>query len=220
MVPSSIGNLKNGTCAVAEKYLNYIGGKWIPAAGGEFSENRNPADTDDLLGLFPKSASADVDRAAVAARDAFDGWRLTPAPKRGEILYRLGQIFMGRKEECARLMTREMGKIIKETRGDVQEGIDTAFYAAGEGRRLFGDTCPVELPNKFGMSIRQPVGVCGLITPWNFPMAIATWKMFPALICGNTVILRPASDTPASAVKFVEAVAEAGSTKRAKWGRS
>ncbi|MDD4857348.1 MAG: aldehyde dehydrogenase family protein, partial [Candidatus Krumholzibacteria bacterium] len=133
-----------------------------------------------------------------------------PAPRRGEILYRLAQVLMARKEECARLMTREMGKIIKETRGDVQEGIDTAFYAAGEGRRLFGDTCPVELPNKFGMSVRQPIGVCGLITPWNFPMAIATWKMFPALICGNTVVLKPASDTPASAAKLVEAVAEAG----------
>jgi acyl-CoA reductase-like NAD-dependent aldehyde dehydrogenase len=195
---------------MAEKYLNYIGGAWVPAAGGEFFENRNPADTGDLIGLFPKSSPADVDAAVSAAQGAFDRWRLTPAPKRGEILYRLGQILMGRKEEIARLMTREMGKIIKETRGDVQEGIDTAFYAAGEGRRLFGDTCPVELPNKFGMSIRQPVGVCGLITPWNFPMAIATWKMFPALICGNTVILKPASDTPASASKLVEAVAEAG----------
>jgi acyl-CoA reductase-like NAD-dependent aldehyde dehydrogenase len=195
---------------MAEKYLNYIGGTWVPAAGGEFFENRNPADTGDLIGLFPKSSPADVDAAVSAAQGAFDRWRLTPAPKRGEILYRLGQILMGRKEEIARLMTREMGKIIKETRGDVQEGIDTAFYAAGEGRRLFGDTCPVELPNKFGMSIRQPVGVCGLITPWNFPMAIATWKMFPALICGNTVILKPASDTPASASKLVEAVAEAG----------
>jgi acyl-CoA reductase-like NAD-dependent aldehyde dehydrogenase len=195
---------------VAERYLNYIGGKWVGPEGGEFFENRNPADTKDLIGLFPKSSPADVDGAVRAAADAFDSWRLTPAPKRGEILYRLGQILASRKEECARLMTREMGKILKETRGDVQEGIDTAFYAAGEGRRLFGDTCPVELPNKFGMSIRQPVGVCGLITPWNFPMAIATWKMFPALICGNTVILKPASDTPASAVKLVEAVADAG----------
>jgi len=195
---------------VAERYLNYINGEWVQPEGGEFFENRNPADTNDLIGLFPKSSPADVDRAVKAAHDAFDAWRLTPAPKRGEMLYRLGQVLMARKEECARLMTREMGKIIKETRGDVQEGIDTAFYAAGEGRRLFGDTCPVELPNKFGMSIRQPVGVCGLITPWNFPMAIATWKMFPALICGNTVVLKPASDTPASAVKLVEAVAEAG----------
>jgi acyl-CoA reductase-like NAD-dependent aldehyde dehydrogenase len=195
---------------VAERYLNYIGGKWVPAEGGEFFENRNPADTNDLIGLFPRSSAADVDRAVEAAGGAFDSWRLTPAPKRGEILYRVAQAIMAHKEDYARLMTREMGKIIKETRGDVQEGIDTAFYAAGEGRRLFGDTCPVELPNKFGMSIRQPIGVCGLITPWNFPMAIATWKMFPALICGNTVILKPASETPASAVKLVEAVIEAG----------
>ena len=195
---------------MAVRYRNFIGGEWVDAEGGEFFENRNPADTSDLIGQFPKSSSADVDRAVKAARDAFDAWRLIPAPRRGEILYRLGHILMSRKEECARLMTREMGKIIKETRGDVQEGIDTAFYAAGEGRRLFGDTCPVELPNKFGMSIRQPIGVCGLITPWNFPMAIATWKMFPALICGNTVVLKPASDTPASAVKLVEATAEAG----------
>ena len=195
---------------MADRYLNHIGGKWMPAGDGEWFENRNPADTNDLIGLFPKSSKADVDAAVQAASDAFDGWRLMPAPKRGELLYRLGEILAGRKEEIARLMTREMGKILKETRGDVQEGIDTAFYAAGEGRRLFGDTVPVELPNKFGMSIRQPIGVCGLITPWNFPMAIATWKMFPALICGNTVILKPASDTPASAVKLVEAVIEAG----------
>jgi acyl-CoA reductase-like NAD-dependent aldehyde dehydrogenase len=195
---------------MAERYLNFIGGKWIPARGGEFFENRNPADKDDLIGLFPKSSAADVDAAVEAASKAYDAWRLTPAPRRGEILFRLGQVLARHKEENARLMTREMGKILSETRGDVQEGIDTAFYAAGEGRRLFGDTVPVELPNKFGMSIRQPIGVCGLITPWNFPMAIATWKMFPALICGNTVILKPASDTPASAVKLVEAVIEAG----------
>jgi acyl-CoA reductase-like NAD-dependent aldehyde dehydrogenase len=195
---------------LADRYLNYIGGKWIPAESGEFFENRNPADTTDIIGLFPKSSPADVDRAVKAAEAAYDSWRLTPAPRRGEILMRLGQVLVQRKEEYARLMTREMGKILKETRGDVQEGIDTAFYASGEGRRLFGDTVPVELPNKFGMSIRQPIGVCGLITPWNFPMAIPTWKMFPALICGNTVVLKPASDTPASAAKLVEAAAEAG----------
>lgn len=195
---------------MAERYLNCIGGAWVGAESGEFFENINPADTSDLIGLFPKSSAADVDRAVEAAEKAFDAWRLTPAPKRGEILYRLGRILQDRKEEIARLMTREMGKVIKETRGDVQEGIDTAFYAAGEGRRLFGDTVPVEFRNKFGMSVRAPVGVCGLITPWNFPMAIATWKMFPALICGNTVVLKPASDTPASAVKLVEAAIEAG----------
>jgi acyl-CoA reductase-like NAD-dependent aldehyde dehydrogenase len=195
---------------LAEKYLNYVGGQWVAAESGEFFENRNPADTRDLVGLFPKSSSVDVEKAVAAAAAAYDAWRLTPAPKRGEALMRLGRILVERKEEIARLMTREMGKILKETRGDVQEGIDTAFYAAGEGRRLFGDTVPVELPDKFGMSVRQPIGVCGLITPWNFPMAIPTWKMFPALVCGNTVVLKPASDTPASAVKLVEAAIDAG----------
>jgi len=195
---------------VAEKYLNYIGGKWVPAESGDFFENRNPADRDDIIGLFPKSSSVDVDKAVKAAQDAYDNWRLTPAPKRAEIILKLGQILKERKEEIARLMTREMGKILAEARGDVQEGIDTAFYAAGEGRRMFGDTVPAELPNKFCMSVRMPIGVCGLITPWNFPMAIPTWKMFPALVCGNTVILKPASDTPASAVKLVEAAIEAG----------
>jgi len=195
---------------VAEKYLNYIGGKWVPAESGEFFENRNPADKDDVIGLFPKSSSVDVDKAVKAAQEAYDSWRLTPAPKRAEIILKLGQILKERKEEMARLMTREMGKILAETRGDVQEGIDTAFYAAGEGRRMFGDTVPAELPNKFCMSVRMPIGVCGLITPWNFPVAIPTWKMFPALVCGNTVILKPASDTPASAVKLVEAAIDAG----------
>lgn len=182
----------------------------MAAESGEFFENRNPADTRDIVGLFPKNSSVDVEKAVAAAPAAYDGWRLTPAPKRGEVLIRLGQILVQRKEEIARIMTREMGKILEETRGDVQEGIDTAFYAAGEGRRLFGDTVPVELPNKFGMSVRQPIGVCGLITPWNFPLAIPSWKMFPALICGNTVVLKPASDTPASAAKLVEAAIDAG----------
>lgn len=195
---------------MADKYLNYIGGKWVQAGSGEFFENRNPADRDDIVGLFPRSSGEDVDRAVEAARKAYDSWRLTPAPKRGEILVQLGRRLIERKEENARLMTREMGKILKETRGDIQEGIDTAYYTAGEGRRMFGDTVPAELPNKFAMSVRQPVGVCGLITPWNFPMAIPTWKMFPALICGNTVVLKPASDTPASAAKLVQAAIDAG----------
>jgi len=195
---------------VAEKYMNYIGGKWVAAESGEYFENRNPADKDDLIGLFPKSSKVDLDKAVAAAKKAYEEWRLMPAPKRGEILFKLGQILKDRKEEMARMMTREMGKILQETRGDVQEGIDTAFYAAGEGRRMFGDTVPAELPDKFCMSVRQPIGVCGLITPWNFPVAIPTWKMFPALVCGNTVVLKPASYTPASAVKLVEAVIEAG----------
>ncbi|MCH6546672.1 MAG: aldehyde dehydrogenase family protein, partial [Deltaproteobacteria bacterium] len=152
----------------------------------------------------------DVHRAVSAAKKAFPKWRLVPAPKRGAILQRVGELLRERKEEIARTMTREMGKILKETRGDVQEGIDTAFYTAGEGRRLFGATTPSELPDKFAMSIRVPVGVCGLITPWNFPMAIPTWKLFPALLCGNTVVLKPAEDTPATAVKLDEILEEAG----------
>ncbi|MBI4488632.1 MAG: aldehyde dehydrogenase family protein [Deltaproteobacteria bacterium] len=191
-------------------YKNYIGGKWVEAKSGKTFENRNPANRHELIGLFPASGPEDVDEAVSAAKKAFPKWRLVPAPKRGEILYRAGELLRQRKEEIARAMTREMGKILKETRGDVQEGIDTAFYAAGEGRRLFGETTPSELPDKFAMSMRAPIGVCGLITPWNFPMAIPTWKLFPALLCGNTVVLKPAKDTPHTAVKLFEILEEAG----------
>ncbi len=195
---------------MAEIYCNYINGRWIGAKSGRTFENRNPADRRDLVGLFPDSDLEDIDAAVCAAKKAQAHWRLVPAPKRGEILYRVGEILRRRKEEIARAMTREMGKILKEARGDVQEGIDTAYYAAGEGRRLFGETTPSELPDKFAMSIRAPVGVCGLITPWNFPMAIPTWKIFPALVCGNTVVLKPAEDTPHTAVKLFEIIEEAG----------
>jgi len=195
---------------MADLFKNYIDGKWVDAKSGKSFENRNPANRHDLIGSFPASGPEDVDVAVRAAKRAFAGWRLVPAPKRGEILYRVGDLLCQRKEEIARIMTREMGKILKETRGDVQEGIDTAFYVAGEGRRLFGETTPSELPNKFAMSIRTPIGVCALITPWNFPMAIPTWKLFPALICGNTVVLKPAEDTPHTAVKLFEILAAAG----------
>ncbi|HEY2990102.1 MAG TPA: aldehyde dehydrogenase family protein [Candidatus Binatia bacterium] len=195
---------------MAEIYKNYIAGRWVAAKSGKTFENRNPADRCELIGQFPDSNGADIDEAVGAAKRALPQWRLVPAPKRGEILYRVGEILRRRKEEIARAMTREMGKILKETRGDVQEGIDTAYYAAGEGRRLFGATVPAELPDKFAMSVRAPVGVCGLITPWNFPLAIPTWKLFPALLCGNTVVLKPAEDTPLTAVKLFEILAEAG----------
>ena len=195
---------------MAEIYKNHIEGKWVDAKSGRTFENRNPANRRDLIGLFPDSGPEDIDEAIGAAKKALPGWRLVPAPKRGELLFRVGEILRRRKEEIARAMTREMGKILKETRGDVQEGIDTAYYAAGEGRRLFGETTPAELPNKFAMSIRVPVGVCGLITPWNFPMAIPTWKLFPALLCGNTVVLKPAEDTPHTAVTLFEILEEAG----------
>jgi alpha-ketoglutaric semialdehyde dehydrogenase len=195
---------------MTDQFKNYIDGNWLMARSGKTFENRSPADRNDLIGVFPASGPAEVDAAVGAARRAFAGWRLVPAPKRGEILYRVGELLRKNKEEIARGMTREMGKVLKETRGDVQEGIDTAFYVAGEGRRLFGETTPAELPNKFAMSVRMPIGVCALITPWNFPMAIPTWKMFPALVCGNTVVLKPAEDTPLTAVKLVEILSEAG----------
>ena len=195
---------------MADLYKNYINGEWVEARSGRTFENRNPANRHDLIGLFPASGAEDVDEAVGAARRAFAKWRLVPAPKRGEILYRIGELLRKHKEEIAHIMTREMGKILKETRGDVQEGIDTAYYAAGEGRRLFGETTPSELPDKFAMSVRVPIGVCGLITPWNFPMAIPTWKLFPALLCGDTVVLKPAEDTPHTAVKLFEILEEAG----------
>ncbi|QBD80497.1 aldehyde dehydrogenase family protein [Ktedonosporobacter rubrisoli] len=190
-------------------FQNYIGGKWQPAASGQTFPNYNPA-TGELLGHFPLSDQADVDAAVAAARKAFEKWRLVPAPKRGEILFRVGELLVRHKEELAQIMTQEMGKVLKETRGDVQEGIDMAYYMGGEGRRLFGYSVPVELPNKSGVAMRDPVGVVGCITPWNFPIAIPTWKMFPALVAGNTIVLKPAEDTPRSALRLVELLYEAG----------
>jgi aldehyde dehydrogenase (NAD+) len=195
---------------MGDAFLNYIGGRWLAAQSARQFENRNPANRNDLIGLFPASGGEDVDAAVQAAKQAYTSWRLVPAPKRGEILYRVGELLKKYKEELARIETREMGKVLKETRGDVQEGIDCAFLNAGEGRRLFGETTPAELPNKFAMSVRMPMGVCALITPWNFPLAIPTWKLFPALICGNSVILKPAEDTPHTAHRFFEILIEAG----------
>jgi aldehyde dehydrogenase (NAD+) len=194
-------------------YHNYIDGEWTPSASGEVFENRNPADADDLIGVFQKSTRQDVDRAIDAARRAYERWRLVPAPRRAEIVFRAAQILVGRKDEYAREMTREMGKVLKETRGDVQEAIDMSFFYAGEGRRMYGQTTPSELPSKFAMSVRQPIGICGIITPWNFPMAIPSWKIVPAIVCGNTVVFKPASLTPLSAVNFVKVLEEAGLPK-------
>jgi len=193
-----------------EEQANYIGGRWIPARSGRTFENRNPADRDDIVGIFPESDRSDVDAAVAAAKKAFPGWRDTPAPRRAEVLYAAGEILKRDKEKLARLMTREMGKVLAETRGDVQEAIDMAFLAAGEGRRLFGFTTPSELPNKFAMCVRQPVGVCAFVTPWNFPMAIPAWKGMAALIAGNTVVIKPATDTPASVVALARVFEEAG----------
>ncbi len=198
------------TETAAETERNWIGGKWVPSASGKTFENRNPADRDDLVGKYPESDKSDVDAAVAAAKKAFPGWRDTPAPRRAEILYAAGDILKRDKEKLARLMTREMGKVLAEARGDVQEAIDMAFLAAGEGRRLFGFTTPSELPNKFAMCIRQPVGVCAFVTPWNFPMAIPAWKGMAALIAGNTVVIKPASDTPASVLALARVFEEAG----------
>jgi acyl-CoA reductase-like NAD-dependent aldehyde dehydrogenase len=195
---------------MAKKFQNFINGKWGDARTGKTFENRNPANWDELIGTFPKSGKEDVDEAVRAARTAFEQWRLVPAPKRGDIMRKVGDLMVAHKEELARQMTREMGKVLAETRGDVQEGIDTAYYASSEGRRLFGRTVPSELPNKFNMAMRVPIGVAGVVTPWNFPMAIPTWKIFPALLSGNTVVFKPASDTPATATSLVEILMEAG----------
>ncbi len=192
------------------KFQNLINGKWVDAKSGKTFENRNPANWDELIGIFPKSSKEDVDEAVKAARSAFEKWRLVPAPKRGDMMRKVGDMLVARKEELAREMTREMGKVLVETRGDVQEGIDTAYYASSEGRRLFGHTVPSELPNKFAMAIRVPIGVAGIITPWNFPMAIPTWKIFPAVLSGNTVVFKPATDTPKTAAALVEIMMEAG----------
>jgi len=191
-------------------FSNWIGGAWRPSHSGDMFENRNPADRDDLIGRFQQSTTEDADAAVAAAAAAFDSWRLVPAPRRAEILLRAAQLIAERKEQLAHDMTREMGKVLEETRGDVQEAIDMTAFMAAEGRRLYGQTVPSELRDKFAMSMRQPVGVCALITPWNFPMAIPSWKIAPALVCGNTVVLKPATLTPLSAVNFVDVLVEAG----------
>jgi acyl-CoA reductase-like NAD-dependent aldehyde dehydrogenase len=198
------------TAASARIFKNFINGEWAAPSSGKTHLNHNPANTDEIIGEFPLSSQADIDAAVSAAREAYKKWRLVPAPKRAEILFRAAELLVKRKEDFSRDMTREMGKVLPETRGDVQEAIDMTYYMAGEGRRLFGQTTPSELPNKFAMSLRQPIGVCGLITPWNFPMAIPSWKMMPALVCGNTVVLKPAEDTPLSSYHLVVAMTEAG----------
>ena len=191
-------------------YHNFIDGSWVPSVSGEVFENRNPANSDDLIGVFQKSTRADAERAIDAAVRAYERWRLVPAPRRAELLFRAAQITAERKEALARDMTREMGKVLDETRGDVQEAIDMTYFMAGEGRRQYGQTVPSELRDKFAMSIRQPLGVCAVVTPWNFPMAIPSWKIIPALVCGNTVVFKPATLTPLSALNFVTILEEAG----------
>ena len=193
-------------------FQNYIGGEWVDSASGETFESTSPA-TGDSIGVFPKSNAEDVDVAVDAAKAAFEEWRLVPAPKRGEVLYRFANLLIEEKDDVTDLMTREMGKVKAEAGGDVQEAIDMSLYMAGEGRRMFGQTTPSELRDKFNMSVRQPIGVVGAITPWNFPIAIPSWKIAPALVCGNTVVFKPATDTPALGERFVELFEEAGLPK-------
>ena len=199
-----------GTVSQDTTYRNFIDGAWVPSVSGDLFENRNPANAADLIGVFQKSTKADVDEAIDAAHRAYERWRLVPAPRRAELLFRAAQMIADRKEALARDMTREMGKILDETRGDVQEAIDMTYFMAGEGRRQYGQTVPSELRDKFAMSIRQPLGVCAVITPWNFPMAIPSWKIIPALVCGNTVVFKPATLTPLSALNFVKILEEVG----------
>lgn len=194
---------------MADLVRNFIGGVWLESHSGETFETYNPA-TETLIAPVAKSGADDVDAAVKAAKVAYQQWRLTPAPRRGEILFRVAQVLQERKEDLARLMTQEMGKILTETRGDVQEAIDMAYYMGGEGRRLHGYTAPVEMPNKFGMALRDSVGVVGLVTPWNFPIAVPSWKLLPALIAGNTIVWKPGEDTPAVSAAFVRVFEDAG----------
>lgn len=203
----------NAARPAVKKYSNYINGEWIKSSSGEWFDNVNPADTSDIVGRFPVSNSEDVNAAVSAAKSAATRWRRTPAPKRAEILFKLGEILRANKDEFTRQMTREMGKVLKEAGGDVQEAIDCTYYTAGEGRRLHGFTTPAEMQNKFAMCVRQPVGICGLITPFNFPMAIPSWKLIPALVCGNTVVLKSGEDVPLSSINLIKACEQAGIPK-------
>lgn len=195
---------------MSTRYQNHIGGKWVDALGGETFENRNPANWEEVVGIFPKSTKEDVDRAVESAREGFEEWRKVPAPTRGQILKRAADLLVERKEEYAKDMTREMGKVLDETRGDIQEAIDTGYYAFGEGRRFFGRTAPSELKDKATFTTHLPLGVVGVICPWNFPMAIPSWKIFPALLAGNAVVFKPASDVPLSGTNFVKTLLDAG----------
>ena len=196
----------------AKTFKNYIDGESVDAASGETFESTSPANG-DTIGVFPKSGPEDVERAVAAASAAFEEWRLVPAPRRGKILFRFAQLVTNAKDDLTDLMSREMGKVKAEAGGDVQEAIDMSYYMAGEGRRLFGQTTPSELPDKFNMSVRMPIGVVGVITPWNFPIAIPSWKIAPALVAGNTIVFKPATDTPLLGERFVELLAEAGVPK-------
>ncbi|MEB2288204.1 MAG: aldehyde dehydrogenase family protein [Anaerolineae bacterium] len=194
---------------MARDYGHYINGTWVPSESGRWFETTSPT-TGEVLARFPQGTRGDVQRAVDAAEAAFPAWKRLPPPRRGEILLRAAQIMRQRKDELGALVTTEMGKVIAEGKGDVQESIDFLEYIAGEGRRLFGETTPSELPSKFCMTVRQPIGVVGCITPWNFPMAIPMWKVGAALISGNTIVFKPASLTPLCVATLVEVFEEAG----------
>jgi len=195
---------------MSKEYFNYIDGKWIRSESGQTFENRNPSNWDEVIGVFQKSSAKDVERAVEAAKRAFPKWRKVPVPKRGEIMLKVTEKLIERKEEISLLMAKEMGKVLTEARGDTQEAIDTGYYAFGEARRLFSKSSPSELPDKLALTFYRPIGIAGIITPWNFPMAIPAWKLFPALLSGNTVVFKPATDTPACAVEFVKIFEECG----------
>src|SRR5688500_12850362 len=193
----------------SKTFQNYIAGEWSDAASGETFESTSPANG-DTIGTFPLSGEEDVNRAVAAAKEAFEEWRLVPAPKRGELLFRFGELLRDQKEDLAQLMAREMGKVLPEARGDVQEAVDMAYYTGGEGRRLFGQTTPSALRDKFNMSVRQPIGVVGVITPWNFPIAVTSRKILPVLVCGNTDVFKAAAGTPFLGERCGELFDEAG----------
>ncbi len=192
-----------------QTYQNYINGRWTGPRSGAWLERENPA-AGDITCSFPDSGPDDVADAVKAAADAYDSWRFVPAPRRAEVLFRAAEMMLARKEELSRDVTVEMGKVLKEARGDVQEGIDMTYYVAGEGRRMWGQTTPSELPNKFNMSVRQPHGIVAAITPWNFPVAIPCWKLMPALVTGNTAVFKPSPHSPMSAYNLVRILEEAG----------
>lgn len=197
---------------MSELVKNFVGGEWVAAQNGATFETYNPA-TEALLAQAANSSAADVDAAVQAAKAAYNEWRLLPAPRRGEILFAMAELLKARKEALAKTMTQEMGKVLSEARGDIQEAIDMAYYMGGEGRRLLGYTAPVEMPEKFGMALRDSVGIVGLVTPWNFPVAVPSWKILPALVAGNTVVWKPSEDTPKTAAEFVKVFEDAGLPK-------
>ena len=208
---SDIGETSVGKVDVSQ-LKNFIGGEWVEPKTDQYGDVVNPANGKKLVDV-PLSGTDDVNEAVAAAKKAQKEWSLEPAPMRAEILYDIGQMMKERKEHLSQILTQENGKVLEEARGEVQEGIDMAFYMAGEGRRLFGHTVPAELKNKFAMSVRAPVGVVGIITPWNFPIAIATWKSFPAIVAGNTVVWKPATETPLMAYEMAKIFEEAGLPK-------